>query len=670
MGIIDVTNIKLYGYHGCMDEEAAIGTDYRIDVRVYADLELAAQTDNLEHTVDYVEVNRIVKEQMEVRAKLIEVVAQRIIDELLRQIPRIDKVEVTVRKMSPPIMGNVESVAVTLTGAQKKKANFSRMNVRLVILSFLLPLVLVAQIEQRRTPRSWELNFDISTSEIRVDSLNAMALRADAQLRDLVGGVCRVGREVAFRANPSNSGRWFRDSNGNHFWTIRIVAPTAQAVSVLFESLILPRGSELYAYSADKNVRRGAFTERNNRRDGWTIAPIRGNEILLEYWAPARVAERPVIEVSGIGFFFRGFEPRVVRDYGDSGPCQVNANCSEGNSFDDERKSVVRIVTKNGPFFGFCSGALINTTEAGCDPYILSANHCTENTSSPDFGLWTFYFNYESPNCSDPGSDVGLDLQSMVGCSVLASTGVSDLSSGSDFLLVELNGSVPTVFGAYYSGWIRGVAANSGVTIHHPSGDLKKVSTFTSTPQTTSWPGSSTPNRHWLVNWQSTANGHGTTEGGSSGAPLLTNQGRIFGVLSGGLSSCTNLTGVDYYGKFSTAWNMDGGTVEFKLAPWLDPLGLGLNTLAGTYPPCESASLNETSLQWSVYPNPAAGRLNLNLPPATESVRIVDAFGRVLWQREKPAQEERVDTGNWPSGVYFAQVLSEGQISNRPVVVL
>ena len=120
MGIIDVTNIKLYGYHGCMDEEAAIGTDYRIDVRVYADLELAAQTDNLEHTVDYVEVNRIVKEQMEVRAKLIEVVAQRIIDELLRQIPRIDKVEVTVRKMSPPIMGNVESVAVTLTGAQKK----------------------------------------------------------------------------------------------------------------------------------------------------------------------------------------------------------------------------------------------------------------------------------------------------------------------------------------------------------------------------------------------------------------------------------------------------------------------------------------------------------------------------------------------------------------------
>lgn len=119
MGIIDVTNIKLYGHHGCMDEEAAIGTDYRVDVRVHANIELASQTDNLEHTVDYVEINRIVKEQMAIRAKLIEVVAQRIIDEILRQLPQVDKAEVTVRKMTPPIMGDVESVAVTLTGAQK-----------------------------------------------------------------------------------------------------------------------------------------------------------------------------------------------------------------------------------------------------------------------------------------------------------------------------------------------------------------------------------------------------------------------------------------------------------------------------------------------------------------------------------------------------------------------
>ncbi len=119
MGIIDVTNIKLYGYHGCMDEEAIIGTDYRIDVRVYADLERAANSDDLEHTVDYVQVNRIVKEQMAIRAKLIEVVAQRIVDELLRQLPLADSVEVTVTKMNPPIMGNVESVAVTLKGAQK-----------------------------------------------------------------------------------------------------------------------------------------------------------------------------------------------------------------------------------------------------------------------------------------------------------------------------------------------------------------------------------------------------------------------------------------------------------------------------------------------------------------------------------------------------------------------
>ncbi len=119
MGIIEVSNIQLYAYHGCMDEEALIGAKYRVDVLLKADLKKAASSDQLEHTVDYVQVHRIVREQMDIRAKLIEVVAQRIIDQLLQQLPLISEVSVTVRKMTPPIMGNVESVAVTLSESQK-----------------------------------------------------------------------------------------------------------------------------------------------------------------------------------------------------------------------------------------------------------------------------------------------------------------------------------------------------------------------------------------------------------------------------------------------------------------------------------------------------------------------------------------------------------------------
>jgi 7,8-dihydroneopterin aldolase/epimerase/oxygenase len=60
MGIIKVKNIKLYAFHGCLDEEAAIGSPYRIDVSVKADLKKSAKTDDLSDTVDYVHLNKIV----------------------------------------------------------------------------------------------------------------------------------------------------------------------------------------------------------------------------------------------------------------------------------------------------------------------------------------------------------------------------------------------------------------------------------------------------------------------------------------------------------------------------------------------------------------------------------------------------------------------------------
>lgn len=116
MGIIKVEGIKLYGYHGCLDEEGIIGTDYTIDVIINADLSTAATTDKLSHTVDYVTVSQIVKEQVAIRSKLIEHVAQRIIDSLLASIEMIQHVEVHLSKIHPPIPVNVEKVTVVLEG--------------------------------------------------------------------------------------------------------------------------------------------------------------------------------------------------------------------------------------------------------------------------------------------------------------------------------------------------------------------------------------------------------------------------------------------------------------------------------------------------------------------------------------------------------------------------
>jgi 7,8-dihydroneopterin aldolase/epimerase/oxygenase len=115
MGIIKVNNIKVYAYHGCLDEEAKIGSWYRVDVEVKANLKKSSRTDDLSDTVDYVHLNHIVKEEMNVRSKLLEEVAQRILNRFFKEIKLLRKATVAVSKINPPIGGNVEEVVVVLT---------------------------------------------------------------------------------------------------------------------------------------------------------------------------------------------------------------------------------------------------------------------------------------------------------------------------------------------------------------------------------------------------------------------------------------------------------------------------------------------------------------------------------------------------------------------------
>lgn len=119
MDRIDVNGIKLYAYHGCMDEESRIGTDYEVNLSIWADLNVPAHSDKLSDTVDYVMLNRIVKEEMAIRAKLLEVVTQRICDRILNEEERVKKVEVSVSKLAPPINGDVERVSVVLRRKRK-----------------------------------------------------------------------------------------------------------------------------------------------------------------------------------------------------------------------------------------------------------------------------------------------------------------------------------------------------------------------------------------------------------------------------------------------------------------------------------------------------------------------------------------------------------------------
>ncbi len=114
MSTIRLKNIKIYAFHGCLLEEGQIGSDYLVNLSVRADLDKASNSDELEDTVDYVLLQKIVMEEMGVRSKLLEHVGKRIVNKILFDIPLVTYVKVTVAKVNPPIGGDVAEVSVTL----------------------------------------------------------------------------------------------------------------------------------------------------------------------------------------------------------------------------------------------------------------------------------------------------------------------------------------------------------------------------------------------------------------------------------------------------------------------------------------------------------------------------------------------------------------------------
>ena len=120
MGKVILKDIRVYAFHGCMEEEELIGSDYIVNLEVETDMHQPAYSDLLEDAVDYVQLNAIVKEEMLIRSRLLEHIAQRIIDRILKQFPMVKNVEVKVAKQNPPIGGDVKEVCVCIKGLNTK----------------------------------------------------------------------------------------------------------------------------------------------------------------------------------------------------------------------------------------------------------------------------------------------------------------------------------------------------------------------------------------------------------------------------------------------------------------------------------------------------------------------------------------------------------------------
>ncbi|MEN8224466.1 MAG: T9SS type A sorting domain-containing protein, partial [Bacteroidota bacterium] len=228
-----------------------------------------------------------------------------------------------------------------------------------------------------------------------------------------------------------------------------------------------------------------------------------------------------------------------------------------------------------------CTGSLLNNTMQDSIPYFLTARHCGSGALATHFAQWIFYFNYEAPTCEDPLEDP--PSMTITGCEKVAEA-PDGPGSGSDFRLLRLSSKPPEDYNPWFAGWRNdGMASSSGVGIHHPMGDVKKISTYTDPLISTNY-GSIVPNpagNYWKVTWSETMSGHGVTEGGSSGSPVFDNTGKVVGTLTGGAASCSNLLEPDFYGKFSSHWDANGSANDSWLKPWLDPENSGVQSLEG-----------------------------------------------------------------------------------------
>jgi PKD repeat protein len=462
----------------------------------------------------------------------------------------------------------------------------------LTLIVFALNLGLNAQSQNGKTPESFKHNLtqeDLDHIQINPPSMDL--IMSEDLIDEKNGQMMKIARLLPVDLTVENSGTWIDLDNGKSIWQLRLSSEGATACAIHFESFALPQGSELFVYSTDKSEVLGPYTSEDNQ-DGaqYAIGLLSGNDVILEYIAPKQKSITgeisivyPDIHIFAFSYVYRGSELFGLKEkdtgFGASDACQVNANCPEGDNWRTQQKGIARIYAVDGMTAGYCSGTLINTTRGDQTTYFLTADHCGGEASTISLNQWIFRFNYESAGCTT-GSEP--TYNSVTGCSRKAR---GALNGGSDFLLLQLNTTATNIknIGGVYNGWSRSTSASpSGVSIHHPSGDIKKISTYTSTLASSTYNGGTgnvgATNAHWRVYWAQTATNHGVTEGGSSGSPIFNNNGLVVGTLSGGLSYCDATNQPDLYGKMSYHWTSNGSDPSEQLEYWLDPDGTGATT--------------------------------------------------------------------------------------------
>lgn len=337
-----------------------------------------------------------------------------------------------------------------------------------------------------------------------------------------------------------DDGSWSTLPSGERVWRLTLECREARSMGFVFDRFVIPTEARVYLVN-EAGEQRGGYGRPSGGRTMLALDQFAGERITIEYHQPAEAAGPVDLHIATVYPAYRGVAGGD-REFGESMPCNINVICPEGDDWRDHIRSVARVNVGAG----HCSGALLNNCLNDGTPYFLTANHCLVG----DVGSWIFTFNWESPTC-DPTEDAPMTM-SLSGADLL----ITQVST--DFTLVRLFDTPPESYNVYYSGWdASGIPAQEVVSVHHPAGDIKKISrSFDEVEADQQVVGAELRDVWKIEFWDD-----GIVEQGSSGSPLWNENKLMVGQLSGGLGTCDDDTAVAAYGRFDLAYPL--------MAPWL-----------------------------------------------------------------------------------------------------
>ncbi|MEM9558289.1 MAG: serine protease [Acidobacteriota bacterium] len=362
-----------------------------------------------------------------------------------------------------------------------------------------------------------------------------------------------VGRSAHFAAerrvdfDPWHHGAWDTTAEGRARWRLRIRSLGAQSLSLALDRFVPTPKSQLWIEGRPGTERLGPFDASDVDAHGslW-IPPLTGDRLTLVVVLPVQEIDAFDLHVGRIHHGYAGFG-----DQASSGSCHPDAACSPVGSW-QEAASAVGLLTIDG--VRYCTGFLVNNTARDRRPLLLTAHHCgiTRANAASVVVLW----GQRQDVCGGAESPA---LRFQTGAKVLAAMPHNDLT------LLELDDPAPA--NAAFVGWDRSDdEPRRAATLHHPNTDHLRLAVAADLRTTRHLEDQRLRGAdHLRVVWRL-----GSTEGGSSGAPLLDEAGRAVGVLHGGYAACGD-DGADWFSRLSAAWD-SGLLPATRLRDWLDPL--------------------------------------------------------------------------------------------------